>query len=103
MRTKTIVRRTIPASLAAILVIGCTLPATADYTLTFKGTASGGTLILGRIWFGDTRFVSVDTAPGESLESVAQQLTQAINAAIDRFCGIALSSLAEYSLHWGPA
>ncbi len=86
MRKETIVRRAIPASLAAIVVISCTVPATADYPLTFKGTASGRTLILGKIAFGGTRFVSIDTTPGESPESAARRLTEAIataNAAID--------------------
>jgi len=50
------------------------------YSLTFKGKASGGTLIIGRTRFHGIHYVSIETSPGESAESVARRLANQIKA-----------------------
>lgn len=49
------------------------------WDLTFKGVASGGTLILARTRNKTVKYVSIQTAVGESAESVAQRLAATIN------------------------
>ena len=51
-----------------------------EYELTFKGVASGGTLVLARTRNRNQRYVAIETSVGESAESVARRLVEAINA-----------------------
>lgn len=48
--------------------------------LTLTGQASGGTLVLAAPFGGGTRFLEVQTEPGESAESVAEKLAEGIRS-----------------------
>ena len=50
------------------------------FELRFRGTASGGSLVLADALNRASRYVSIQTSPGESAESVAQRLADTINA-----------------------
>ncbi|MDH4239892.1 MAG: hypothetical protein OEW48_10035 [Phycisphaerae bacterium] len=52
----------------------------AEYELTFKGVASGGSLVLARTRNRNQRYVVIETSVGELAESVARRLADAINA-----------------------
>jgi hypothetical protein len=49
------------------------------FDLSFKGTASGGSLILADTLNRTSRYILIQTLPGESAESVAQRLADKIN------------------------
>lgn len=53
---------------------------TIKYTLPLKRTASGGSLVLARARLPNQGYVSIQTSSGESAESVARRLADAVNA-----------------------
>lgn len=63
-----------------ILALNCQESNAQTNPLTFKGEASGGTLILGVLTDYGTRSVTIQTSPGESAESVAKRLAEKITA-----------------------
>ncbi len=50
-----------------------------DYGITFKGTASGGSLIIADTTNRHQQYISIETTPGESAQSVASRLADMIN------------------------
>ena len=54
--------------------------ATTRHPLKLRGKALGGTLILGRTGFFDMRYISIETLPGESVESVAKRMADQITS-----------------------
>jgi hypothetical protein len=54
------------------------------WDLTFKGTASGGSLVLAKNQNRTVKYVSIQTSPGESAESVTRRLANTINWHISR-------------------
>jgi len=76
---------------AAILIIGYPYPKTrgarsrvATWDLTFKDSASGGLLVLANTRNRTVKYVSIQTSPGESAESVVRRLAETINWNISR-------------------
>ncbi len=61
-----------------ILALKCQVLNAQTIPLTFKGEASGGTLILGVLTDYGTRSVTIQTLPSESAESVAKRLAEKI-------------------------
>jgi hypothetical protein len=66
---------------AAALIVEGSRPCAAQITNTipFAGQASGGTLMLCDTLNRNSRCAILETAPGESAESVARRLAQLIN------------------------
>ena len=54
-------------------------PGVPQLELPFKGTASGGSLVLATTLHNNARYVSITTSGGESAESIAQSLADTIN------------------------
>ncbi len=52
----------------------------AEFDVVFKGRASGGTLLLVHTRNRNARYIRILTSPGESSESVAHRLSDAVNA-----------------------
>jgi len=78
---KFLVRATL--AVATILIVqdgAASTSKVAEYELTFKGVASGGTLVLARTRNRNQRYVVIETSVGELAESVANRLADAINA-----------------------
>lgn len=69
---------------SATMIIGCSKifggsSLIATWDLTFKGSASGGSLVLARTRNRTVKYISIDTSPGESAESVVRRLAETIN------------------------
>jgi hypothetical protein len=65
------------------------------WPLSLKGSASGGSLILAGTLNRNVQYVSIPTSPGESAESVAHRLADAINAHHSR-----QTTRVQYDPHW---
>ncbi len=79
MNTKKILSKITLASLI-LITINCMVINAQTVPLTFKGEASGGTLILGVIQDLMPLYVSIETSPGESADSVAKRLADKITS-----------------------
>ena len=55
---------------------------TPTWELSFKGTATGGSLVLARTRNRTVRYVSIQTSPGESAETIVRRLAETINGYI---------------------
>ena len=78
---KFLVRATL--AVATILIVqdgAASASKVAEYELTFKGVASGGTLVLARTRNRNQRYVVIETSVGELAESVARRMADVINA-----------------------
>jgi len=60
-------------------VFGRTGSFIAEYGLTLKGAASGGTLVLAHTRNRNQKYISIQTLPGESAQSVVSRLADKIN------------------------
>jgi hypothetical protein len=67
----------------------------ATWELSFKGTASGGTLVLAKTLNRTVKYVSIQTSQGESAETVAQRLVDTINGHNSR-----QTEDIQYDPHW---
>ncbi len=82
MKTKRIIE-VIVLIVGLILAIAClkaSSGAAPEWDLSFRGTASGGSLVLAKTRNRNVKYVLIQTSAGESAEAVAQHLADTINA-----------------------
>jgi hypothetical protein len=78
---KFLVKATLAVATILIVQDGSTFTSkVAEYELTFKGVASGGTLALAKTRNRNQSYIVIETSFGELAESVASRLADAINA-----------------------